>query len=720
MDVIKIAAIKPPDAGRSKWARDLITSALELGLPYVPVPMHEAERFTVAFAPQIAAKLQAMAAEHRIAPADLCAGLIAAAQRSEPEPSKAVALEPSVGERVSLSRVRTILHPLVAGIEKAIESKGIAFAEASTGTGKGMMVAMLGLESAAAGKATVIAAPLQTLWQILDDLRKFEELAHVKSCLVLGRNNFVSQIRLREWAETENHVDLLEWIEAGGPPLSGKAKKAEQAFGIKLNWMYEDAKALADDLPEGMMLIPGDAEGDESEGVYQRLRKEAKESRLILCSHHFLAAHVQQSILHQGRLAEIDDDEEDASVFGVLPTPIDLLLVDEAHMLESAFAAIYSSTLHLHQLALDIEHSKAAGKKAAVALMAPLSESVRKISLAKVGGRGSVIGPANTFDGIDDGIRQAIVGLNALAIPKKDATLRSKVLYAGRTLSMALNGFSTVKLEVSPVRFYPAITSGRSSLDTIFKYLWERVGAAALVSATLYTNGVEGGLSRWKLCAPKERVVFLPAVIPEWVTKPVKLRSDRVSIPPDDSAAWFDESAAKIQSIAADTKGGLLILCTSYLAVTELGERLRSSLGERLIIQDRSTGAKKCADHHKDLYFRGIKPVWLATGSAWTGMNLTDDREGSLAKDDRMLSDLVITRLPIGIARSLTHERRKALQGFAVVTTEAVFQMRQGIGRAVRREGVPDRNLWVLDSRIDGKEGWAATFRSALKPYARQ
>jgi ATP-dependent DNA helicase DinG len=257
-------------------------------------------------------------------------------------------------------------------------------------------------------------------------------------------------------------------------------------------------------------------------------------------------------------------------------------------------------------------------------------------------------------------------------------------------------------------------------LDSIFKYLWERVGAAAMVSATLYTNGVEGGLSRWKLCVPKERVVFLPAVIPEWVTKPVKLRSDRVSIPPDDSAAWFDESAAKIQSIAADTKGGLLILCTSYLAVTELGERLRSSLGERLIIQDRSTGAKKCADHHKDLYFRGIKPVWLATGSAWTGMNLTDDREGSLAKDDRMLSDLVITRLPIGIARSLTHERRKALQGFAVVTTEAVFQMRQGIGRAVRREGVPDRNLWVLDSRIDGKEGWAATFRSALKPYARQ
>ncbi|MPQ69345.1 helicase C-terminal domain-containing protein [Pseudomonas sp. MWU12-2323] len=719
MDVIKIAAIKPPVGGRSKWARDLIMSALEIGLPYEPVPMHQAERFTVAFAPQIAAKLQALAVEHKIAPADLCAGLICAAQRSESEPPKPFVLEPSVGARESLSRVRAILHPLVAGIEKAIASKGIAFAEASTGSGKGMLVAMLGLESAAAGKSTVIAAPLQTLWQILDDLRKFEELSHVRSCLVLGRNNFVSQIRLREWAEEENHSDLLQWIEAGGEPLSEKAKKAEQDFGVKLNWMYEDAKSLADELPEGMMLSPGDDEGDMSEAVYQRLRTEAKDSDLVLCSHHFLAAHIQQCIIHQGKLGEIKEDEDDPTAFGVLPIPIELLVVDEAHMLEAAFAAVYTSTLHLHQLVIDIEHSKAIGKKRAIASLQPLSDSVRKIALSKASGRGSTIGPANTFSGLDERIQEAMVGLNTLSVPAKDPILRSKVRYAVRTLNAALNGFSTIKLEVSPVRLYPAITSGRSSLESIFKYLWEHVGAAALVSATLYTNGVDGGLSRWKLSVPKERAVFLPAVIPEWVTKPVKLRSDRVSIPPDDSAAWFDESAEKIKSIADGAEGGLLVLCTSYLAVTEIGARLRESLGERLIVQDRSTGAKRCADQHKDLYFRGIKPVWLATGAAWTGMNLTDDRDGSLATDDRMLSDLVLTRLPIGIARSLTHERRKSLQGFSAVVTEAVFQMRQGIGRAVRREGVPDRNLWIFDLRLDGKEGWATTFRNALKPYTR-
>lgn len=719
MEIIKVAAIKPPAGGRSKWARDLIMSALDVGLPYAPVPMHEAERFTVSFAPQVAARLKAISAEHGITPVDLCAGLIAAAQRTLTEQTPVVEVEQIDVGRESLQRVRQILHPLVAGVEKAIESKGIAFAEASTGSGKGMMVAMLGLESAAAGKSTVISAPLQTLWQILDDIRKFDELSHVKSCLVLGRNNFVSQIRLREWAQEVNHVDLLQWIEAGGEPLSDKAKKAEETFGIKLNWMYEDAKSLADELPEGMMLMPGDDEGDESEMVYQRLRKDAKDSQLILCSHHFLAAHIQQIIIHQGRLAELDESEEDATVYGVLPATIDLLLVDEAHMLEAAFAAIYSSTLHLNQLVLDIEHSKAVGKKAAIALLGPLLDSVRQFAISKGRGLNSMVGPANTFHGLDDGIRQAIVGLTALAIPKKDSILRSKIRFAMRTLNVALNSYSTIKLEVSPVRQYPAITSGRSSLDAVFKFLWERVGAAALVSATLYTNGVEGGLSRWKMSVPKERVVFLPAVIPEWVTKPVKLRSDRLSIPPDDSAVWFDEAAAKVESIAEESEGGLLVLCTSYLAVAELGVRLQKILGERLIVQDRSTGAKRCADRHKDLYFRGIKPVWLATGAAWTGMNLTDDRAGSLAKDDWMLSDLVLTRLPIGITRSLTHERRKALQGFQVVTTEAVFQMRQGIGRAVRREGVPDRNLWILDSRIDGKEGWAATFRSALKPYMR-
>lgn len=82
-----------------------------------------------------------------------------------------------------------------------------------------------------------------------------------------------------------------------------------------------------------------------------------------------------------------------------------------------------------------------------------------------------------------------------------------------------------------------------------------------------------------------------------------------------------------------------------------------------------------------------------------------------------MLTDLVITHLPIGLNRTLTHERRVSIGGFRVISQEGGWHFRQGLGRLVRREGVVRRNLWVLDARIDGKEPWVVPFRRILSRY---
>ena len=94
----------------------------------------------------------------------------------------------------------------------------------------------------------------------------------------------------------------------------------------------------------------------------------------------------------------------------------------------------------------------------------------------------------------------------------------------------------------------------------------------------------------------------------------------------------------------------------------------------------------------------GGRPVWVATGVAWTGLDLSD--RARPASEDGLLTDLVITRLQIrrgeGVHEALRYERA----GLSMMRLETVFRFRQGLGRLVRAEGLPDRRLWVCDGRL--------------------
>ncbi len=706
MDIIKIAAIDPPATDRSKWARALVELALDQGLPYTPVPIHEATRFTVSFSMAIGGRIRAMATEKGVPPGDVCAGLIRSAQ-AHLDVGATVESHPQVATQGGgLALIRPVLHPLAEQVGAAIDKGGVAFAEAATGTGKGRLLALHGLLSAASGKRAVIAAPLQNLWQIADEIPLFDEASQVKVAILLGRTNFISKIRLRAWLEENENAALTEWVAAGGPPLSDRAKTMQAKLGLCLNWLFEDASSLADELPAGLMLQQGEVD-DESEAVYQRLREEAADADLILCSHHLLASHVRFSIFRSG-----SDDDEEAKVPAGLPDHMALLLVDEAHLLETAFASIYSSTVHIEALKRHISNSTAKLKGRAVEALTTLGQQVQAEALLV--GKG-VQGRSGTYPEIQEAAAAAAEAIRGLGVAKKAVELRAVTNYAARALDACARPTTTVRFEVSPVLHYPALTAGCSSLDFAFKRLWAMTDAAALVSATLYSTPMDGGLTRWKLSVPKERAIYLPAVIPGWVTSPVRLQRARVAVPPDDSDLWLKELADQVITAATKAKGGTMVLCTSYATVTGLANLLEPHLGGRLVVQDRSCGAKKCSEQHAALYRQGVRPVWIATGAAWTGINLSDSE--SAAADDQMLSDLVITRLPIGITRTLTHERRRSLQGFQVETTEACWLFRQGIGRAVRREGTPTKNLWVLDCRIDNRDAWLAPFRRVLSPY---
>lgn len=702
MDYMKIGARTPPPSKRAPWARELLSEAKRQALTPCIVPAHEVIGFTVNMPPHLADWLRSVAAAHDMSPALAAAGLIQAVKMAQDANSALPTQEAEpIEDDPHLARVSQVLRPLATSARAAMQEGKIAFCEGATGTGKGRLIISLALGAIAQGKRVVISAPIPVLWQLTEELREFEDGDQIPLALLFGRPNFIDPEALREWAEETECQPVLAWIEEGGPPRSEAAVALSRQLRVQLDWLLEEALALAEDIPVDRVMLDANVDPEEenpAERVYQALRKASKEAPLILCSHHLLAHHCRQLEIRAA---------------GSLPDCIDVLLVDEAHQLESAFASINSQTLHLHALARTIQRSTGTGKRDALNALSVLEGWIH-LHLQRSNGD-AVIAPLSELEGLESIGVALIESLDAMQVKKSDSTSRRALARAKAVLRSTISGMTTVQLDRTPVRHYPLLTTGKSNLERPFRLLWERVGAAALVSATLYTDEQHAGLMRWKVAVPKERAHYIPPVIPEWVRAPVLLRRARVAIPPDESDAWHDALASQIEEVAQAAAGGTLVLATAYATIEGLVPRLSSVLGSRLIAQRPQASATTCAAAFRR---HGKRPVWLGVGAAWTGIDLSD--KSVPASEDTMLTDLVICRLPFGMTRSLTHHRRMQIAGPGVNVQEALWIFRQGIGRLVRREGVPPRNLWVLDSRIDDGRLYMAGFRKILESYRQE
>jgi ATP-dependent DNA helicase DinG len=140
-----------------------------------------------------------------------------------------------------------------------------------------------------------------------------------------------------------------------------------------------------------------------------------------------------------------------------------------------------------------------------------------------------------------------------------------------------------------------------------------------------------------------------------------------------------------------------------------------------LIEQSPYQRAAVCAQAMREAAAHGERAVWLGVGAAWTGVDLSN--ASVPAKDDLVLTDLIIPRVPMGTNRTLSHLRRRAFRrdGFLLEAKECAMAFAQGIGRLVRREGVEHRRLWVLDARLgDRKLGYLSAIRNLLAEYRRR
>ncbi len=551
--------------------------------------------------------------------------------------------------------------------------------------------------------------------------------------------------------EPENRDRLLEWLDDGCPPLeeTGSADLTETEASI--SYLYNDLLHIAPELAAygGLALDrDSDMEGNPGAELYSELFAAAEESDVILCSHAMLAMDMQ--------LRQMSDDK-----IKVLPD-FQGLLVDEAHSLEKTVAnanSVNLSILGLKSALRSTAQGSKVNRKKAIEQCAVLIAKGQKLE-----GDDYLIKPREQEKApwelkdilaelryLAELLRRIFPKKKYLGIKLKDRPARIVQNDLG-TLYRIINGKEPVLFNLSPVRRYLSVTTGPRTVEYLFKNLWDRVqGGCLLASATLtvpdkYMEPDAGYIIKI-LNIPVARCHVANPVIPAWLRKPVVLHVPKDEelehfSPPKITATekeagkttgddgrfelWLTTVTDKICSIAESAAGGTLVLLTSYALLDMIRAKLTPQIKARSIYQDGRLAFGSLVGMYMDQAAMGKRPVWFAMGPAWEGLDLSGEHKGIPAEQDNILSDLVILRIPFGLNKSLAGQMRNlsyksggTYKSFpANSRTEAAFQFKQGVGRLVRREGVPPKHLWVLDGRIWTKNySFYGVFQRILKYY---
>lgn len=199
-------------------------------------------------------------------------------------------------------------------------------------------------------------------------------------------------------------------------------------------------------------------------------------------------------------------------------------------------------------------------------------------------------------------------------------------------------------------------------------------------------------------------------------TKEIKNDGEQYKI---DKAQWQKGIAHVITGITSkDTAHGTLVLCCSYDDINAISQALGIE-SNRLLLKTPIISLEKQKEEFKERSRRGERPVWFATGNAWTGLDLRDD----LVSDDqphadKILTDLILPRINFSDNQTLSGLMRARRNGANF--TEAAFSLRQGIGRLIRRPGLSNRRVWILDGRIWLKGVKYNVFRKILAGYSKR
>lgn len=712
---------------RSAWIKARVQLALDSGLKPALLPTVGLERQTIALPPDMLSKVRELAEEAGVAPGRMVGMLAAAVDEGSNVPVESTAPATESGDRPEQIRLLAAALPL-------LDAGRIVLMEAGTGVGKSRLAARIAQHFVGRGKedgpvvvATPSVAQLGHLTREIQRVREHPSGADIPApCVLLGRSNFVDVDLALEFAEAAGHSAARDWIAAGAPAGLTEATRALVEIipgirGLMDDWLHVlGSESAADDDIEFSVedVILTEDSSEESQRCYTDMRAKALEQPLVLCTHAML-----------GTDAIARRREHD----GFLPTP-SCLVIDEAHQLEQEIANVASHKVSLWSLSMLLRREKwtalRAGKAAQDA-RALVDQCIAAMSSLPMGGAQSIRVPGDR-DGTPeafvrswgvcvDRLSAAHAALRVVAskLSKSDLpgwrNAQIQVDRAARAIEMSVSGEFSTEVSHSAVRKLASLSVGPRSVGYLLRPLWDRVRSAALLSATMYVPTYTGETSFYiskMLSLPAERTSQTKSEHPQWVTmSPTVMLPEgkdlikRLTPPSKDAAdeeglsAWLETVAEVVVGAARGAAGGTLVLMSSYerlqILARHLGALQRSG---RLVVQSSTKGVTRCEGEFRELAKAGKRPVWLATGGAWIGLDLRD-KDAADGAADLLLTDLVIPNVPLGLNKSTTHSaRRERFVPFEGMSMALLF--RQGLGRLIRRPGLLHRRIWMLDGRL--------------------
>lgn len=586
---------------------------------------------------------------------------------------------------------------------------------------RGAAKAQAAAEDPGAGSVVAIAAP--TVSNVAHLVREFLmlEAPDIRAAALLGRQQFVSRSRLAALLADNPSPPVQDWLDHGMPPRSDVGKTLCRLQG-GVTALVDCLRAVDPDFPAAGAALGREEEGPDAEPFFAH-RELAAVADLVFTTH-AMACVDALSLMSTER-------------HGVLP-PLLGLFVDEAHRLEEAQASIVSAGLHLFTLrsTLGMPEAWAGSAKsvdAARKMTEALMEAVREVGDGEqLAGAGATV-PGEVLARIRQLAGDLIGGLKkAASPPRKGAAAAAPPPVCAEALAalgQLMNPRSTAHVQFSPVRRFPSIVVGPSTVAPFLAARWSITPAVLLTSGTLLLPTLQGlshSALAQTLALPADRIQVCQPVHPTWLTHSPVLyapsRDDIALAPPkpgdaDGLRAWAEAQGRVITAAAATAAGGMLVLCSGYERIKALAAVLEG-LGDRLIVQDRKIATQSACEARFRAY--RDRPVWLATGGAWTGLDLSD--ADLPAEDDFLLTDVVITATPFGMVHTSTHMTRVSRMGFVNEKRAALMMLRQGLGRLIRRQGLRQRRLWFLDGRLAQPQhaGLMSEVRGLLQTFAQR
>jgi len=675
---------------------------------------------------------------------------------------------------------QTLFYRAVTAALRDGKDGDVVFAEASTGVGKtrAFIAAVLDNLPPAPQVAVVAAPSYNVLRQALEEWTRLETKGAMPPHeVLLGMQEYVSAQALRDLLDGGGNIAnadrAREWLAAGGPAPDGDP--------LGRPWLLRGLRAHCNEMFEhdaAVSLTRSAAVDDPGMAAYRGQFDDARETRVVFCTHAMLAvdtlrrrqmAAVRDKAKHGGKtassrawdnvkalremepgtkvrkndvqhamLAESASDQD-----GRLP-PIGLLVVDEAHLLEQAFARVCSHGIAVSRMlrAARVLHDEfpRAVRASDVDGLQFIWNELRAIGVANGGETVDAAtneSAAKAIHTMGEWVKATLSRVRGKAAQTPAAGYLRMVAEAVRKT----HGYSR-SLTWSPNVQWPSVDIGRYDVSQELSWLWTQVvtGKSVLVSATLYDDmtgrGVEG--MRHVLSVPAGAVKALPPVRPQWLYAPVTLNmvrepkasSTRLRRPTKGdrltraafaarTEKWRDEVAGYIRDAWATAAGGVLVLLTSHADREAIADRVRSGVPANCVIEQvPGKGLDAVRRDFLGASAKGLRPCLLGVGASWTGLDLSG--EVAKASDDNVLTDLIVPLIPFGTNRTLTHAHRRRFS-FAPEVADVSIMFRQGCGRLVRREGVPaNRRLHILDPRAHDPR-WSASFvERVLAPYPRR